>query len=256
MRRSIALVLGMLLLLLVPTGCKLKKAAEEAAAIADNLDDVGTKELLEKTAEDSYDPPADERLTDAQIQMYLKVREKEKAIALVARKELEAKAKKSEEKGGDKSLAGMMAGFEALGSAADFLTADIRAANELGFNTAEYQWVKEQVLEASGAAFAESMAQSTQAMMDQAYSEMKKQHDEATDADTKKALAGMLAEYDKSRKEMAAQQQVEPSVKYNRDLLSKYENALNALATEMSKFEEQPGQAQKAVQEMTQQQKQ
>ena len=92
--------------------------------------------------------------------------------------------------------------------------------------------------------------------MDQAYTEMKKQHDEATDADTKKALAGMLAEYDKSRKEMAAQQQVEPSVKYNRDLLSKYENALNALATEMSKFEEQPGQAQKAVQEMTQQQKQ
>ncbi|HSN67953.1 MAG TPA: hypothetical protein VLV48_01825, partial [Thermoanaerobaculia bacterium] len=230
MRRSLALVLGMLLLLLVPTGCKLKKAAEEAA-ISDNLEDVGTKELLEKTSEDSYDPPADGRLTDGQIQMYLKVREKEKAIALVARKELEAKAKKSEEKGGDKSLAGMMAGFEALGSAADFLTADIRAANELGFNTAEYQWVKEQVLEASGAAFAESMAQSTQAMMDQAYNEMKKQHDEATDADAKKALAGMLAEYDKNRKEMAAQQEkVDPSVKHNRDLLAKYENALNALA--------------------------
>lgn len=254
MRRSLVLILG-LLLLIAPLGCKLKKAAEEVA-ISDNLKDKGTRELLEETSEDTYDAPADGRLTDAQIQMYLKVREKEKAIALVARQELEAKAKKAEGKG-EKSIAGMMAGFEALGSAADFLTADIRAANELGYNTAEYQWIKEKVMEASGAAFAEQMAQSTNAMMDQAYAEMKKQHDEATDADAKKALAGMLAEYDKNRKEMAAdQEKVEPNVKYNRELLSKYENALNALATELSKFEEKPGDAQKALDDMAKQQQQ
>ncbi len=249
MRRTLVLILG-LLLLIAPAGCKLKKAAEEAA-ISDNLEDKGTRELLEETSEDTYDPPADGRLTDAQLQMYLKVREKEKAIALVARQELEAKAKKAEAKG-EKSIAGMMAGFEALGSAADFLTADIRAANELGFNTAEYGWVKERVLEASGAAFTEQMQQSTNAMMEQGYVELKKQHDATTDPESKKALAGMLAEYEKNKKEMAAQQeQVEPSVKYNRELLSKYESALNALATEMSKFEEKPGDAQKALEDMS-----
>jgi hypothetical protein len=247
MRRSIALALGLLLLLVLPTGCKLKKAVDEAA-ISDSLQDVGTKELLEKTSEDSYDAPADGRLTDSQLQMYLKVREKEKAIALVARKEMEETAKKAEGKG-EKSIAGMMAGFKALGSAADFLTADIRAAHELGFNTAEYQWVKEKVLEASGAAFAESLQQSSKAMMDQAYDELKKQHDSTTEPAAKQALAGMLAEYDKNRKEMAAQDEIEPSVKYNRELLAKYENALNALATEMSKFEEKPGDAQKALDE-------
>lgn len=255
MRRSIALALGLLLLLLVPTGCKLKKAVDEAA-ISDDLEDVGTKELLEKTSEDSYDPPADARLTDAQIQMYLKVREKEKAIALVARKEMEKQAKSAEGKG-EKSIAGVMAGFKALGSAADFLTADIRAAHELGFNTAEYQWVKERVLEASGAAFTESLQQSSKAMMDQAYDELKKQHDAATDAEAKKALAGMLAEYDKNRKEMAAQQeQVDPSVKANRELLSRYESTLNALATEMSKFEDKPGEAQKALEDIQQKSRQ
>ena len=254
MRRTLVLVLGLLLLAGLAAGCKAKKAAEEAA-ISDNLEDKGTRELLEETSEDSYDPPADGRLTDGQIQMYLKVREKEKAIALVARKEMEAKAKKAEAKGGDKSIAGMMAGFEALGSVADFVTADIRAANELGYNTAEYQWIKEKVLEASGAAFAEQMAQSTQAMMDQGYAELKKQHDAATDEATKTALAGMLAEYEKNKKEMAAeQQQVEPHVKYNRELLAKYENTLNALATEMAKFEEKPGDAQKAVDDMAKQQ--
>jgi hypothetical protein len=253
MRRTLVLILGLLLLAGL-AGCKAKEAAEQAA-ISDDLEDKGTRELLEETAEDSYDPPADGRLSDSQIQMYLKVREKEKAIALVARKEMEAKAKTAEGKGGEKSIAGMMAGFEALGSVADFVTADLRAANELGYNTAEYQWVKERVLEASGAAFAEQMAQSSQAMMDQGYNELKKQHDAATDAETKKALAGMLAEYEKNKKQMAAdQEKVEPNVKYNRELLSKHENALNALATEMSKFEEKPGDAQKALGEMAKQQ--
>ncbi|HEY0593300.1 MAG TPA: hypothetical protein VGF40_16125 [Thermoanaerobaculia bacterium] len=253
MHRTLVLILGLLLFAGL-AGCKAKEAAEQAA-ISDNLEDKGTRELLEETSEDSYDPPADGRLSESQVQMYLKVREKEKAIALVARKEMEAKAKTAEAKGGEKSIAGMMAGFEALGSVADFVTADIRAANELGYNTAEYQWVKERVLEASGAAFAEQMAQSTQAMMDQGYNELKKQHDAATDAETKKALAGMLAEYEKNKKDMAEQQQVEPNVKYNRELLSKYENALNALATEMSKFEEKPGDAQKALDDMAKQKK-
>ncbi len=253
MRRSLVLVLGLLLLAGLAAGCKAKKAAEEAA-ISDNLEDKGTRELLEETSEDTYDAPSDGRLTEAQVQMYLKVREKEKAIALVARKEMEQKTKKAEAKGGEKSIAGMMAGLEALGSVADFVTADIRAANELGYNTAEYQWVKERVLEASGAAFAEQMAQSSQAMMDQGYNELKKQHDAATDAQTKTALAGLLAEYEKNKKDMAAEQQkVEPNVKYNRDLLSKYESALNAIATEMAKFEEKPGDAQKALDDMAKQ---
>jgi hypothetical protein len=249
MRRLLIIALGLLLVAGL-SGCKLKKAMDEAQ-ISDNLSNLGTTKLMEKVADDSYDAPADGRLTDAQIQMYLKVREQEKKIALVARKEMEEKAKKVEEKG-EKSLAGMMAGFQALGSVADLMTADIRAAHELGYNTAEYQWVKGQVLEASGAAFQEQMQASMSTMMDESYNALKKQADEATDPQTKKLLTDALAQYEKNRAEMQAQNQVEPSVAYNRNLLSKYENTLNALTAELAKFEESPGDAQKALEEWQQ----
>jgi hypothetical protein len=249
MRRLLIIALGLLLVAGL-SGCKLKKAMDEAQ-ISDSLSKFGTTDLMEKVADDSYDAPADGRLTDAQIQMYLKVREQEKKIALVARQELEAKAKKAEEKG-EKSLAGMMAGFQALGSVADLMTADIRAAHELGYNTAEYQWVKAQVLEASGSVFQEQMQASMSKMMDESYAALKKQADEATDPQTKKLLADALASYETNRAEMQTQNQVEPYVAYNRNLLAKYENTLNALTAELAKFEEKPGDAQKALEEWQQ----
>lgn len=248
MRRIVTILMAVLLAGLL-SGCKLKKAIDEAGAIKDSLDQVGTTELMEKTADDTYDPPADNRLTEAQIQMYLKVREQEKKIAQVAKAELEKKAKESEEKGGDKSLAGMVKGFEALGSVADFMTADIRAAHELGYNTAEYQWVKERVLEASGSVLAEQMATNMNQMMEQGYADLKKQYDAATDEQTKKALGDMLAQYEQGRKDMAAQQEEQdPWIAYNRQLLSKHENALNALSAEWAKWAGD-AEAEKAVQE-------
>lgn len=249
MRRIVTILMAVLLVGLL-SGCKLKKAIDEAGAIKDSLDQVGTTELMEKTADDTYDPPADNRLTEAQIQMYLKVREQEKKIAQVAKAELEKKAKESEASGGDKSLAGMVKGFEALGSVADYMTADIRAAHELGYNTAEYQWVKERVLEASGSVFQEQMASSMTQMMDKAYTDMKQQYDAATDEQSKKAIGEMLAQYEQNKKEMAAQQpDVDPAVAYNRQLLSKHENALNAIAVELAKWTGNDAEAQKAVQE-------
>jgi hypothetical protein len=53
----------------------------------------------------------------------------------------------------------MMEGFKTMGSAADMLTADIRAAKDLGYNTQEYLWVKSQVLAASSAAMMAKMAE-------------------------------------------------------------------------------------------------
>ena len=246
MRRSLIPVLGLALLVL------LAACGGDEASISEDLADLGTTELMEQTADDTYEAPEDGRLTDAQIQMYLKIREHEKKIAQVARQELEQHAKKAEEKG-DKSLAGMMSGFKALGSVADALTADIRAAHELGYNTAEYQWIKEKVLEASGAAFAETMAASMNQMMDQGYADLKKQYDEATDADQKKALGEFMAQYEKGRQEMAAdQEEIDPAVRHNRELLAKYESELNAVAQELAKWESEPGQAEKALQEWQQ----
>lgn len=246
--RRILLIVMVALLALGLSGCKAKKALEEAG-ISDALKDTGTRELLENASEDSYEPPADQRLTEGQIEMYLKVRQRETAIAEVAKKEMQANAQKAEKKG-DKSLGGLMDGFKAMGSAADLLTADIRAAQELGYNTAEYQWIKSKVLEASGSAMTQSLQQASTAMMDASYKQLKEQMDKAPDETTKKMYADMLANQEKARQEMAQENKEEAHVTYNRQLLSKHENALNAIATEWSKFSDKPAEeAQTAVKE-------
>ena len=241
MRRTFTAVLCLTFVL---AGCKAKELADKAS-ISKNLDKVGTTDLMKQVADDEYTAPQDGRITEAQVQMYLKVREQEKKIAQVAKEELKQHAEKADKNGKEKSIAGMMEGFKAIGSAADFMTADIRAAKELGYNTQEYLWVKQQVLAASGAAMAEKFNEAMTANFDKAYAEAKKAYDSATDEQTKKIYADMLAGYDKSKQEMQQNQEQDPAIAYNRQLLSKHESALNAYAQELSKYEDKPGDAQK-----------
>jgi len=221
MRRSMPAVLCLSLALF---GCKAKELADKAS-ISKDLQKTGTTDLMKQIADDEYTAPADGRLTEAQVQMYLKVRDHEKQIAQVAKEELKQHADKAEKK--EKSLAGMMEGLQALGSAADFMTADIRAAKDLGFNTQEYLWVKGQVLAASTSVMAEKFNQTINANFDKAYAEAKKAYDEAKDEPTKKLYAEMIAG-------------------------SKHENALNAYAQELSKYEDKPGQVQQGMKELEQ----
>jgi hypothetical protein len=221
------------------------------ADISKELKSKGTLELMQEAADDQYESPADQRLTDKQLQMYLKVREHEKKILEVAKKEAEAHAQKAE-KAGDKSLAGMMAGLKTLGSVADMVTADIRAAKELGFNTAEYSWVKEKVLEASGAEFGQKLSDSMSTMFDSQIVELKKQLETATDDSTKQYLQEALAGAEKAKQEMAAQQdQQDPHIAANRELLAKYDSALTSFAHEIMKYgsEEDQAKAQKDIQD-------
>ena len=247
MRRTLTLLICLTILL---TGCKAKELADKAA-IANDLKERGTTDLMKEVANDEYTAPEDGRLTEAQIQMYLKVREHEKKIAQVAKEEMKKHAATAEKKG-EKSLSGMLDGFKALGSAADFMTADIRAAKDLGYNTQEYLWVKQQVLAVSTAAMGEQFNKAIAANFEKAYAEAKKAHDEAQDETTKKLYADMLAGYDKSKQEMTQQQDEDPALAWNRQLLSKHESALNAFAQELSKYEEKPGEVQKSVDEMSQ----
>ena len=235
---AVALALG---------GCKAKELADKAA-IAKDLKDRGTVDLMKEVGKDSYTAPEDGRLAEAQIQMYLKVREHEKQIAKVAKEELQKHARNAENK--EKSIAGMMEGFKAMGSAADFLTADLRAAKDLGYNSQEYLWVKQQIMAASTSVMAEKVNETLTANFDKAYSEAKKAYDEAKDEQTKKLYADMLASYDKSKQDMQQKVEEDPALTYNRQLLSRYEDALNAYAHELSKYENKEGEVQKSMEEM------
>ena len=241
MRRALAVVVCTALTL---CGCKAK---EDKASIAQDLQKRGTVDLMKEVADDKYTPPADGKLTDAQVQMYLKVRDHEKAIAQVAKAEAQKHAEAAK-KEGDHSLSGMVEGLKTMSAAAEMVTADIRAAKDLHYNTQEYLWVKGQILAASVAAMTDQTTKAMNASMDASYQQMKKSYDDAKDEQTKKMYGDMLANIEKSRQETAAsQQKEEPALAYNRQLLSKYENALNALTSEMAKYEDKQGDAQKSM---------
>lgn len=245
MRRTLPLLLALSIALI---GCKAKELVDKAS-IASDLKKRGTVDLMKEVADDKYTPPADGKLTDAQIQMYLKVREHEKAIAQVAKQELQ-KHSEAAKKEGDKSLGGLMEGMKGLSSLGELATADIRAAKDLHYNTQEYLWVKTQILEASSSAAAQKMGEAMSANMDASYQQMKKAHDETKDEQTKKLYADMMTNFEKSKQEMQQKKEEEkPAVAYNRQLLSKYEGALNAWAHEMSKYEDKPGEVQKNVEQ-------
>ena len=246
MRRILPALLSLTVVL---AGCKAKEAMDKAS-IAKDLDRHGVMDLAQDVAKDKYTAPKDGRLTDGQVQMYLKVREHEKQIAQVAKDQLKQHAEQAK-KDGDKSLSGMMEGFKAMGSAADFLTADIRAAKDLHYNTQEYLWVKGQILAASTSVLTDKMVQAGTAAMDQAYVQMKKGYDEAKDDQTKQIYKQQLDAYDKQRAEMKQQEPAaNPSLAYNRQLLSRYENALNAYTNELAKYEDKPGEAQKSMDQL------
>lgn len=244
MRRSLSLVVCLALAL---AGCKAKELADKAS-ISKDLQKRGTTDLMQEIAKDSYDAPTDGRLKDSQIQMYLKVREHEKQIAQVAKEEMKQHAQQADKS--KASLAGMIQGMKALGSAADLVTADLRAAKDLGYNTQEYLWVKQQILAVSTTAMAEKFNDAMKTNFDKAYTEAKKAYDEAKDEQTKKLYADVLAGYDKSKTELQQSVQQDPSISFNRQLLTKYENVLSAYANELEKYSDKPGEVQKSMQEL------
>jgi hypothetical protein len=246
MRRTFSAVL---MLSIALAGCRAKEAYDKAK-ISQDLEKHGTMDLMKDVSKDRYTPPSDGKLTDAQMQMYLKVRGHEKDIAQVARKEAQAHADAAKQ-AGEKSIAGMMEGFKTMGSAAAMLTADIRAAKDLGYNTQEYLWVKSQVMAASTAAMTSKLTEGMNASFDATYTQMKKSYDDAKDDQSKKMYKEMLDNYDKQRAEMKkSAPPVSEAMAYNQQLIAKYDGALNALATEMAKWEEKPGDAQKAMNDL------
>jgi hypothetical protein len=229
------------------SGCRARELAEKVAISRELAKNGSTTDLMKKVADDKYTAPADGKLTDAQVQMYLKVREHEKQIAQVAKQEAQQHADAAK-KAGDKSLAGLVEGFKTMGSVADLVTADIRAAKDLGYNTQEYLWVKGQIMAVSTSAIGDKMAEAMNAGMEQSIAQTKKAYDEATDDATKKMYKETLDAFEKQKQESAAQKQVDPALAYNKQLVSKYESALNAFTQEMAKYEDKPGETEKSMQ--------
>ncbi len=239
----VTIVISLLFLILSSAGC----FGEKEEDVADRLDQKGARDVLSEASEDQYTPPTDGKLTREQIEMYMAVREREQEIAKVARERIEDSAEKL--KNNKKSFSGLMDGIKSLGSAADFFTADVRAAQELGYNTAEYEWVKSQIMEAVGSVVSERVAEASRAAADRQAAELRKKMESAENETERNTYARILETYENNLAGDAGKE-LEESVAYNRQLLSEYEDALDTISTELSKYETREGQAREQTRDL------
>jgi len=207
-------------------GAKPKEAATA-------LDEKSSLQVLKEADKDEYEAPEDGRLTVAQVQMYMKVQQRALVLAQVAARRLEEQSEKAEaaEKEGSKTESAWE-GMKALGKVGDVLTADLRAAQELGYNTAEYTWVKGEVLKAYGSSSFENASGSFQT---QALHQLEQAKSQAKNAEEQKFFDEQIANAQKAiAEEQAAEaaKEKDPKVRalrHNMKLVGKHKAELDAI---------------------------
>lgn len=217
-------------------GCQAKPAADEAS-IQKSLHQKGTANLMDEVAKaPDYHPPADGRLTEAQVRMYLDVRHREQQIREVAFKARQEMRQEAGEPTPADSGQDQLANVDALGTVgdqpglADIATADLRAAQELGFNPKEYAWVKERVLEAqmqeTVLALSQQIAQSRQ----QVLAQLETREQETADPVQRAQIERQIEEFHHNA-QAASVTAADPVRQANAGLLARYKDDLSRLQT-------------------------
>ena len=221
------IVLAVLTVSSLLSGCKVKELVTSAIAAKDAVKaaSAATTTAAPGTTHGSFTPPADGHLTGTEVENYIKIRQRAKQFEEAGRHDMEQRAKAME--GKQPSLADMVG---AAGNLENLVAADAKASKELGYNVDEYDWVRQQMIDASmaGAADMGKVAAAKVAVEQQA--SLQKSIDTAPDESSKEIYRGMMADAEKSRKEaIAAEEPQSAAMVYNKELIAKYEDVTRPL---------------------------
>lgn len=200
------------------------------------------KKVIKKADKDQYQPPVDGKLSDEQIKMYIAVRKRESEMLAGSAEKLNDRSKQANELQG---LRGLVNSLDALQELATFASLDVQAAAELNYNTAEYQWAKETILDTNMsvkmADFANTTSPETLKEMERNKMEFQKAMNEAPNEEIKKELADALQNMDKQtleiNKSVSQLTNLPEHVRYNKALMDKYQQDLNVIEDEIRKWE-------------------
>jgi hypothetical protein len=146
---------------------------------------------------------------------------------------------------GRKGRAGVPGG---LGDAIDSTAADVRVAHELSYNSEEFLWVKERVLEADAALDTARLNTDVLALLDRTLGELKTRRQEAPDEASRTLLSEQIgnfeAEAERTRRE--ARRKEPDAVRANIKVLEPYRARLNGLQTEVERVARELGTAKKS----------
>ena len=210
----------------------LRSALLCAAVLAGCSDDAGQKagteprqreltmaEVMEEVARAEFKPPANGELTEKQIRQYLKVKRRAQTI-----------------RGRDVASPGSPT---TPGVQEPAITADLRAALELGYNPKEVRWVQERVMEAWIALRGQELDRKIVESRNQMIRDLEAQIRSATDPKQKKELEQQIAEI---RAAAPLATEAPSSVGHNATLVRRHESEVaKALAEERGPEEARNG---------------
>lgn len=242
-------------------GCR-QQPAEEQAEIRENLEEKGPAAVVSEAVRTAdFQPPEDGKLTEDQLDMYVEVREREKQILATAAQELETRnvpAGEGVAADGGGQGAGVQAdggkgqqqaqgqGQGAQGQApgqpetevsvkeitapprdvAQLATADVRAAQELGHDPLEYQWVKGQVLQAQMALYTDNWRQIEDSGRERMLETLQRMQDLAATPAEQGAIERKM---DELRAPQATPQEATEAVRHNMQLVRGHQREILTL---------------------------
>ncbi|HYO14827.1 MAG TPA: hypothetical protein VE685_16665 [Thermoanaerobaculia bacterium] len=171
----------------------------EEKAIQERLQERGTADVMAEFSKALYAPPADGRLTDRQIRMYLEVKERGRKIREVAVQD------RAEEDG--------------------LVISDLRAALELGHNPKDFTWVGERIAEAEEVEAMSTLEQRVEQSREEYLAMLEEERKAATEEAQKAEIDQQIEEFKRARE---ARTEVNQVVGHNMELLSRYKDELGA----------------------------
>lgn len=216
MRRSRALR-SALLCAAVLAGCS--DDSGQKAETKPRQREMTTAEVMEQVARAAYQPPADGQLTEKQVRQYLEVKRRAQTI-----------------RGRDVASPGSPT---SPGIQEPAVTADLRAALELGYNPKEMRWVQERVMEAWIALRGQELDRKIAESRNQVIRDLEDRLRTTTDPQEKKELERQIAEI---RAAAPLATEAPPSIGHNAALVRRYESEVaQALAEERGPEEARHG---------------
>jgi hypothetical protein len=190
MRRAIPAVLP---LLLVSVFCRYDSEVPERTSASRRVE-------TKQPEDEEFKTPPDGKLVARQVEMYITVQRR--ALELAGESPLGVEEKPAVEK------------------LADLATADLRAAVELGYDTNEYRWVKEKVIEAGLGIMADSLDSSMKVVESASLQGLENLRGETTSREEPARLDEEVA---------GAKADERAALTHNRRLLEQYREQLAAL---------------------------
>ena len=198
--------------------------------------------LLEQAGRQHYDPPVDGKLTKDQMEMYIAVKQREAELTKSSSTSINEQAErlKNANSGG---LSDALTGIAATQEIARFATLDIQAAMELNFNTKEYEWVRDTLIETSANMILGDLNATNKSIlseMEKSLEEIQKIRDQTNDPELSKAynaqISTMKQNIEHIKTEIATNSQRSESMRYNETLLRAYQDKIDVLESEFKKW--------------------